>query len=61
MAGGEGTRLRPITSSMPKPLLPVANRPIMGHVLDLLKKHGMTDNVVTVQFLAPGARLLRRR
>jgi mannose-1-phosphate guanylyltransferase / phosphomannomutase len=56
MAGGEGTRLRPMTSSMPKPLLPVANRPIMGHVLELLKKHGMTDNVVTVQFLAAWVR-----
>jgi mannose-1-phosphate guanylyltransferase/phosphomannomutase len=52
MAGGEGTRLRPMTSSMPKPLLPVVNRPIMAHVLKLLKRHGLTDVVVTVQFLA---------
>jgi mannose-1-phosphate guanylyltransferase / phosphomannomutase len=52
MAGGEGTRLRPMTSSMPKPLLPVVNRPIMEHVLRLLRRHGMTDVVVTVQFLA---------
>jgi mannose-1-phosphate guanylyltransferase/phosphomannomutase len=52
MAGGEGTRLRPMTSSMPKPLLPVVNRPIMEHVLHLLKRHGLTDVVVTVQFLA---------
>src|SRR3954470_20403405 len=52
MAGGEGTRLRPMTSSMPKPLLPVANRPIMQHVLTLLKRHGLTETVVTVQFLA---------
>src|SRR5450631_2256698 len=52
MAGGEGTRLRPMTASMPKPLLPVVNRPIMEHVLRLLRKHGMTDVVVTVQFLA---------
>ncbi|MEV6213071.1 mannose-1-phosphate guanyltransferase [Kitasatospora sp. NPDC051914] len=52
MAGGEGTRLRPMTSSMPKPLLPVANRPIMEHVLRLLRRHGLTDTVVTVQFLA---------
>ena len=42
MAGGEGTRLRPMTSSMPKPLLPVANRPIMEHVLRLLKRHGLS-------------------
>ena len=52
MAGGEGTRLRPMTSSMPKPLLPVVNRPIMQHVLTLLKRHGLTETVVTVQFLA---------
>ncbi|BBJ45929.1 hypothetical protein SSPO_086470 [Streptomyces antimycoticus] len=52
MAGGEGTRLRPMTSTMPKPLLPVANRPIMEHVLRLLKRHGLSETVVTVQFLA---------
>ncbi|MFF9646701.1 sugar phosphate nucleotidyltransferase [Kitasatospora aureofaciens] len=52
MAGGEGTRLRPMTSSMPKPLLPVANMPIMEHVLRLLKRHGLSETVVTVQFLA---------
>lgn len=52
MAGGEGTRLRPMTASMPKPLLPVVNRPIMEHVLRLLRKHGFDETVVTVQFLA---------
>src|ERR1700759_4676032 len=52
MAGGEGTRLRPMTTNQPKPLLPVANRPIMEHVLRLLRRHGFTDTVVTVQFLA---------
>jgi mannose-1-phosphate guanylyltransferase / phosphomannomutase len=52
MAGGEGTRLRPITANQPKPMLPVVNRPIMEHVLRLLRKHGFTETVVTVQFLA---------
>jgi mannose-1-phosphate guanylyltransferase / phosphomannomutase len=52
MAGGEGTRLRPMTASQPKPMLPVVNRPIMEHVLALLKRHGFTETVVTVQFLA---------
>jgi mannose-1-phosphate guanylyltransferase / phosphomannomutase len=52
MAGGEGTRLRPMTANQPKPLLPVANRPIMEHVLRLLKRHGFTETVVTVHFLA---------
>ena len=53
MAGGEGTRLRPMTASLPKPLLPVVNAPIMEHVLRLLRRHGITDTVVTLQFLAP--------
>src|SRR3712207_310680 len=52
MAGGEGTRLRPMTANQPKPLLPVVNRPIMEHVLRLLRRHGFEDTVVTVQFLA---------
>ena len=52
MAGGEGTRLRPMTANQPKPLLPVVGRPIMGHVLRLLKRHGFDETVVTVQFLA---------
>lgn len=52
MAGGEGTRLRPMTANQPKPLLPIINRPIMEHVLRLLKRHGFTETVVTVQFLA---------
>ena len=52
MAGGEGSRLRPLTANLPKPLLPLANRPVMEHVLRLLRRHGVTDTVVTVQFLA---------
>ncbi|MEO5875284.1 MAG: mannose-1-phosphate guanyltransferase [Streptosporangiaceae bacterium] len=52
MAGGEGTRLRPMTANQPKPLLPIVNQPIMEHVLRLLKRHGFTETVVTVQFLA---------
>jgi mannose-1-phosphate guanylyltransferase/phosphomannomutase len=52
MAGGEGTRLRPMTANQPKPLLPVVNKPIMEHVLRLLKRHGFDETIVTVQFLA---------
>jgi mannose-1-phosphate guanylyltransferase/phosphomannomutase len=52
MAGGEGTRLRPMTANQPKPLLPVVNQPIMEHVLRLLRRHGFGETVVTVQFLA---------
>ena len=52
MAGGEGTRLRPLTSNCPKPMLPLANRPMMEHVIGLLKQHGIDEIVVTVAFLA---------
>ena len=52
MAGGEGTRLRPLTSNQPKPMLPMANRPMMEHVVHLLRRHAMTDIVVTVAFMA---------
>lgn len=52
MAGGAGSRLRPLTSNMPKPMVSLANRPLMEHIVRLLKKHGFTDIVVTVQFLA---------
>ena len=52
MAGGEGSRLRPLTSNMPKPMLPVVNRPMMEHIIKLLQRHGITDVVATVQFLS---------
>jgi mannose-1-phosphate guanylyltransferase/phosphomannomutase len=51
MAGGEGTRLRPQTSNLPKPMLPLVGRPMMEHILSLLQRHGITDIVVTVAFL----------
>ena len=56
MAGGEGTRLRPLTSNQPKPMLPMANRPMMEHVVALLRQHGLTDIVVTVAFMANAIR-----
>jgi mannose-1-phosphate guanylyltransferase/phosphomannomutase len=56
MAGGEGTRLRPLTSNQPKPMLPMANRPMMEHVVHLLRQHGIEDIVVTVAFMANAIR-----
>ena len=56
MAGGEGSRLRPLTSNQPKPLLPIANRPMMEHVIDLLRRHGITDIVVTLAFMPDAIR-----
>ncbi len=51
MAGGQGTRLRPLTSNQPKPMLPVVNRPMMEHIVKLLKRYSFEDAVVTLQFL----------
>jgi mannose-1-phosphate guanylyltransferase / phosphomannomutase len=51
MAGGQGTRLRPLTSNQPKPMLPVVNRPLMEHIVKLLKEHSFSESVVTIQFL----------
>lgn len=52
MAGGEGTRLRPLTTSLPKPMLPMAGRPMAERVILLLRKHGIEEIIVTVAFLA---------
>ena len=52
MAGGEGSRLRPLTSRLPKPLAPIANRPVMHHIVDLLRRHGITEIVATLHYLA---------
>src|SRR5579864_7201689 len=52
MAGGEGSRLRPLTLGRPKPMVPLANRPMLEHILLLLKRHGVTDVILTVQYMA---------
>ena len=51
MAGGQGTRLRPLTSNQPKPMLPVVNRPMIEHIVNLLRRCGFQEAVVTLQFL----------
>lgn len=51
MAGGMGSRLRPLTCSKPKPMVPVLNRPVMEYAVKLLKKHNISDIAVTLQFL----------
>ena len=56
MAGGEGTRLRPLTSNQPKPMVPIVGKPCMEHILELLKQHGMEDVIVTVAFLPQAIR-----
>ena len=56
MAGGEGTRLRPLTSNQPKPMVPIVGKPCMEHILELLRLHGFNDVVVTVAFLPQAIR-----
>ncbi|MHB1393874.1 MAG: sugar phosphate nucleotidyltransferase [Clostridia bacterium] len=50
MAGGEGTRLRPVTCGIPKPMVPVLNKPVMEYTLELLKKHNITDVAATLAY-----------
>ena len=56
MAGGEGTRLRPLTSNQPKPMVPIVGKPCMEHILELLREHGFDDVIVTVAFLPQAIR-----
>lgn len=51
MAGGEGTRLRPLTLDRPKPMIPLFGKPVMEHIIGLLKRHGFTDICVTLQYM----------
>src|SRR3954447_3269123 len=56
MAGGEGSRLRPLTSNQQKAMMPLVNQPMMEHIIRLLKEHGFDDLVVTVSFMANNVR-----
>ncbi|MEE3715983.1 mannose-1-phosphate guanyltransferase [Tumidithrix elongata RA019] len=51
MAGGSGTRLRPLTCDLPKPMVSVLNRPITEHILRLLKRHGIREVIATLHYL----------
>lgn len=52
MAGGEGSRLRPLTINRPKPMVPIANRRVMGHILELLRRHNFSEVIATLQYRA---------
>ncbi|HEX6586413.1 MAG TPA: NDP-sugar synthase [Solirubrobacterales bacterium] len=56
LAGGVGTRLRPLTYTIPKPVLPLAGRPHIAYVIDWLVRHGVDDVIVSCGFLAEGMR-----
>lgn len=50
LVGGEGTRLRPLTATMPKPMLPVVNQPFLEHVFDYLKSQGIDDVILSMGY-----------
>lgn len=52
MAGGEGSRLRPLTIARPKPMVPLVNKPVLAHIIDLLKRYGIDEVVITLQYLS---------
>ena len=52
VAGGLGTRLRPLTENTPKPLLPIRGKPIIEHVIRNLKKHGITNIIISIGYKA---------
>jgi mannose-1-phosphate guanylyltransferase / phosphomannomutase len=56
MAGGEGTRLRPLTSNQPKPMVPIVGKPCIEHILELSRRHGIEDVIVTLAFLPQAIR-----
>ena len=50
MAGGEGSRLRPLTCDLPKPMVPIMNKPVLEHTIGLLKSYGITDIGITLLY-----------
>jgi mannose-1-phosphate guanylyltransferase len=56
LVGGEGTRLRPLTSSVPKTVVPLVDRPLIVYMLEWLRRHGVDDVIMSCGFLATGVR-----
>jgi len=56
LAGGEGARLRPLTRTVPKPVMPLAGRPFLTFVLDWLRRHGVDEVILSCGFLSDGVR-----
>jgi mannose-1-phosphate guanylyltransferase len=56
LAGGEGTRLRPLTSTIPKPVVPLVDRPFISYMLEWLRGHGVDEAVLSCGFMADGVR-----
>jgi mannose-1-phosphate guanylyltransferase len=56
LVGGEGTRLRPLTSTVPKPVVPLVDRPFIVYMLEWLRSHGVDDVIMSCGFLATSVR-----
>src|SRR3954449_12310038 len=56
LVGGEGTRLRPLTSTVPKPVVPLVDRPFLVYMLEWLKRHGIEDIVMAMGYLPTAVR-----
>jgi mannose-1-phosphate guanylyltransferase len=56
LAGGEGTRLRPLTSTIPKPVVPLVDRPFISYMLEWLRGHGVDEAILSCGFMAEGVR-----
>jgi mannose-1-phosphate guanylyltransferase len=56
LAGGEGTRLRPLTSTVPKPVVPLVDRPFISDMIEWLRGHGVDDVILACGFMADGVR-----
>jgi mannose-1-phosphate guanylyltransferase len=56
LVGGEGTRLRPLTSTIPKPVVPLVDRPFLGYMLEWLRSHGVEDVVLSMGYLSTAVR-----
>ncbi len=52
LAAGKGTRVRPLTETVPKPMIPIINRPVMEFLVDLLRQHDFTDIIVSTSYLS---------
>ena len=52
LAGGQGTRVRPITETIPKPMIPIINKPVIEFLVDVLKQYGFDELVITTAYLA---------
>src|SRR3979490_3065525 len=52
LAGGQGTRIRPLSETTPKPMIPIVNKPVMEFLVELLRQHGFDQIMISTSYLA---------